>query len=136
MVILLFALYLELIFETAIRSNCFPQSWKKEILSLFTRGTAKTLLKTTGQVRFYQYLERYSRKLSITALVRIFSEKIIFLKSGLASAQKIHAFRSYFPSLMKYINNLIVILLLKPEVYFLIYQRLLIKFGMKVFFSS
>ena len=127
---------LKLIFETAIRSSCFPDSWKKEILFLFTRRKAKTLLKTTGQFRFYQYLERYLRKLFLTAGLNIFWKIIFCLISSLGSVQEIHALRSYLPSLMRYINHLMSILLWKPEVYFLIYQKLLIKFGMKDFFSS
>ena len=127
---------LELIFETAIRSSCFPQSWKKGNIIPVHKKDSKNLLKTTGQFHFYQYLERYSKKLSITACSNIFSKIIFYLISSLASVQEIHAFRSYLQSRRKYINHFIVILLLKPEGYSLIYQRLLIKFGMKVFFSS
>ena len=127
---------LKLIFQTAIKSTCFFDSWKKEILFLFTRRKAETLLKTTGQFHFYQYLESYLRKLFITACLSIFWKIIFCLISSLDSVEEIHALRSYLPSLMRYINHLMLILLLKPEVYFLIYQKLLITFGMKDFFSS
>ena len=114
----------------------FPMPVKKEILFLFTRRKSKTLLKTTCQFHFYQYLERYLRKLFITACLNIFWKIIFCLISNLGSVQEIHALRSYLPSLLRYINNLMLILLLKPDVYFLRYQKLLIKFGMKNFFSS
>ena len=63
------------------------------------------MLKTTGQFHFYQYLERYFRKLFITVCLNIFWKIIFCLISSLGSVQEIHALRNYLPSLMRYINH-------------------------------
>ena len=124
---------LKLIFEKAIRTSCFPDSWKKGNIIPVHKKESKNLVKNYRPISLLPIFGKIFEKVIYNSLFKYFLENIFCLISSLGSVQDIHALRNYLPSLMRYINHLMLILLLKPEVYFLIYQKLLIKFGMKDF---
>ena len=87
---------LKLIFEAAIRSGCFPDTWKKGNVIPVHKKESKNLglLKTIDQFHFYQYLVKYLKKYSITIFSNVLMKMIFCLINNLAFVKVIHAFRN------------------------------------------
>ena len=123
---------LKIIFESAIRSSHFPDAWKKGNIIPVHKKESKNFVKNYRPISLLPIFGKILEKIIYNNLFEYFQENK-FLSDN----------QSGFRSGDSCISQLIAItheiykafdatLPLKPEVYFLIYPKLLIKYGMTV----
>ena len=65
---------LKLIFETAIRSSCFPQSWKKENIIPVDKKDSKNLVKNYRSISLLEIFGKTLEKVIYNSLIKYFHE--------------------------------------------------------------
>ena len=127
---------LKMIFEPEIKSSHFPDSCKKGNINPVHKKESTNLLKNYRPISLLPIFGKIFENVIYNNLLEYFQENK-FLSDNQSGFRSGDSCTSQLIAIThEIIRYLMATLHLKPEVYFLIYPKLLIKYGMMVSFIS